>query len=64
MEGAAKEFEEMFSIFYDFEITAWKVPKYGVISGSYLPVFSPNTQKYRPEITGYLDTFQVVNNWL
>ena len=37
--------------------TAWKVPKYGVISGPYFPVFSPNTGKYRPEITPYLDTF-------
>ena len=37
--------------------------KYGVISGSYFPVFggfSPNTGKYGPEITPYLDTFHVV----
>ena len=41
--------------------TAWKVSKYGVISGSYFPVFglntdrfSPNTGKYGPEITLYL----------
>ena len=31
-------------------ITAWKVSKYGVISG-------PNTGKYGPEKTPYLDTF-------
>ena len=37
--------------------TAWKVPKYGAISGQ---VFSPNTGKYRPEITPYLDTFHAV----
>ena len=47
--------------------TAWKVSKYGVISGPYLPVFglnteiyfvfSPNTGKTRTEITPYLDTF-------
>ena len=35
--------------------TAWKVPKYGVISGPYFPVFGP-------EITPYLDTFHAV--WL
>ena len=40
--------------------TAWKVSKYGVISGPYSPVFSPNTGKYGPEITPYLDTFHVV----
>ena len=45
--------------------TAWKVSKYGVISGPYFPVFvlnteNPNTGKYRPEITPYLDTFDVV----
>ena len=31
--------------------------KYGVISGPYFPVFNPNTGKYGPEITPYLDTF-------
>ena len=31
--------------------TAWKVSKYGVKSG-------PNTGKYRPELTPYLDTIQ------
>ena len=35
--------------------------KYGVISGPYFPVFSPNTRKYGPEITSYLDTFHAVN---
>ena len=34
--------------------------KYGVISGPYFPVFKPNTRKYGPEITPYLDTFHVV----
>ena len=37
-----------------------KVSKYGVISGPYFPVFSPNTEKYGPEITPYMDTFHVV----
>ena len=37
--------------------TAWKVSKYGVISGPYFPVFGLNTGKYGPEITPYLDTF-------
>ena len=36
--------------------TAWKVSRYGVIS-----VFSPNTGKYGPEITLYLDTFHAVS---
>ena len=40
--------------------TAWKLSKYGVISGPYFPVFSPNTGKYGPEITLYLDTFHAV----
>ena len=40
--------------------TAWKVSKYGVISGPYFPVFNPNTGKYGPEITLYLDTFHAV----
>ena len=46
------------------------MPKYGVISGPYFPafglntkylsVFSPNTVKYGPAITPYLDTFHAV----
>ena len=32
----------------------------GVISDPYFPVFSPNTGKYGPEITPFLDTFHVV----
>ena len=44
--------------------------KYGVISGPYFPVFglntgiygvNPNTGKYGPEITPYLDTFHAVH---
>ena len=31
--------------------------KYGVFSGPYFPVFTPNTVKYGPEKTLYLDTF-------
>ena len=41
-------------------VTAWKVSKYGVISGPYFPVFGLNTGKYGPEITPYLDTFHAV----
>ena len=37
-----------------------KCPKYEVISGPYFCVFSPNTAKYGPEITPYLDTFHTV----
>ena len=41
-------------------ITAWNESEYGVISGPYFSVFSPNTEKYGPEITPYLDTFHAV----
>ena len=41
-------------------ITAGKVSKYGVFSGLYFSVFSPNIGKYRPEKTPYLDTFHAV----
>ena len=40
--------------------TAWKVPKYGVYSGPYFPVLSPNTGKCGPEKTPYLDIFHTV----
>ena len=43
-----------------YPLTAWKVSKYGVISGPYFPVFGLNTGKYGPEITSYLDTFHAV----
>ena len=33
--------------------TAWKVSRYGGISGQYFPVFSPNAGKYGPEIFGH-----------
>ena len=42
-------------------IIAWKVSKYGVISGPNFPVFGLNTEKYGPEITPYLDIFHAVN---
>ena len=34
--------------------------KYGVFPGPYFPVFSPNTRKYGPGKTPYLDTFHAV----
>ena len=40
--------------------TASKVSKQGVFSGPYFPVFSPNTGKYGPEETLYLDSFHAV----
>ena len=59
---------------YFESITAWKMSKYGVISGPYFPVFGLNTEiygvisvfnlntrKYGPEITPYLDTFHAVH---
>ena len=35
--------------------------KYGVFSGPYFPVFSPNVGKYLPEKTPYLETFHAVH---
>ena len=46
--------------YYGLIDTAWKVSKYGVISGPYFPVFGLNTGKYGPEITPCLDTFHAV----
>ena len=40
--------------------SGWKVSKYGVIYGPYFFVFSPNTGKYGPEITPYLNIFHAV----
>ena len=45
-------------------IAAWKVSRCGVISGPYFPVLNPNTGKYGPEITRYLDTFHAVFSYL
>ena len=36
--------------------------KYGVFSGPYFPVLSPNIGKYGPEKFPYLDSFHVVEN--
>ena len=55
------------------ESTAGKISKYGVFSGPYFPlfglnteiyfsVFSPNTGKYGPEKTPYLDTSYAVKH--
>ena len=53
---------EYYENFYQFKksSTAWKVSKYGVISGRYFPAFGLNTGKYGPEITAYLDAFHAV----
>ena len=44
-----------------FDNTAWKVSKYGVFSGQYIPVFSLNTGKYGPEYK--LRTFTMHENY-
>ena len=41
-------------------ITAWKVFKYGVFSGPYFPVCSPNTGKYGSQKSLSLNTFHAV----
>ena len=38
------------------------MPKYGIISDLYFPVFGLNTGKYGPEETPYLDTFHAVED--
>ena len=40
--------------------TVWKRSKYGVFSGRYFLVFSPNMGEYGPGETPYLDTFHSV----
>ena len=42
-------------------ITAQKVSRYGVFSGLFSLLFTPNTGKCRPEKIRYLDTFHAVN---
>ena len=41
--------------------TALKVSKYGVCSGTYFPVFSPNAEKYGKKNLHTWGTFHVVN---
>ena len=52
---------------YNTILTLWKVPKYGVASVLYVPVFSTNRRKHRSEKTPYLDVFHSVcwtrDNW-
>ena len=62
----------IFQLIVCMKCTAWKVSKYGVISGPYFPVFglnteiyeisvfNPNTGKYGPEINSYWDSFHAV----
>ena len=45
---------------YSQNSTAWEMSKYGVISGPFFTVFNPNTGKYGPEITPYLNTFHAM----
>ena len=56
--------ESNISIRIVWVLTALKVSKCGDFSGPYFPEFglefSPNTGKYGPEITPYLDTFHAV----
>ena len=51
---------QTFQLILDNYITAQKVSKYGVFSGPYFVVFSPNTGKYGPVKTPYLDSFHEV----
>ena len=52
---------EVFKTFATY--TAWKVSKYGIISGPCFSVFGLNTEKCGPEITPYLDPFHGVGNY-
>ena len=40
--------------------TVWKVSKYGVFSGTHVPVFGLNARKYGPVKTPYFDIFHAV----
>ena len=55
-----KRLEDSSNICYSILQALREVSKYVVFSGPYLPVFSPNTGKYGPETTPYLDTFHAV----
>ena len=57
MERNSKAFNKTLVSSLPHNSTARKVSKYAVFSGPCYPVFSPNTGKYRPEKTPYLDTF-------
>ena len=51
-----------FGLLGDVEaLAAWKLSKYGVISGPYFSVFGLNAGKSGPEITRYLDNFHAVS---
>ena len=63
--------ESRFCCCFPKSFTAWKVSKYGVISGSYFPVFGLNKSPYSvriqenmDKITLYLDTFHAVISFL
>ena len=65
--NGAKRYFSFLSFFWEklvlplhLAFTTWKVSKYGVFSGSYFPVFSPNMGKYGTEETPYWDTFHAV----
>ena len=52
-----KKWKFSFSVTFSLiRFPAWKLSKYGVISGPYFPVFGLNTGKYGLEITPYLDS--------
>ena len=53
--------EQLFKLFWA-KNTAWKVSKYGIFSGLYFPAISPNTRKYWPGKTSFLDTFHALKN--
>ena len=46
----------------DLETLREKCPNAEYFSGPYFPVFSPNTGKYEPKKTPYLDTFHTVKS--
>ena len=58
---AIKRQTAYYNIIITYDLTAWKASKYGVFSGPYFPVFSPNTGKYGPGKAPYLDAFHAVS---
>ena len=51
---------DVFRLFVLQLLQDWLPPQAGFLQQHELFVFSPNTGKYGPEITPYLDTFQTV----
>ena len=55
--GLTLKITQLYSISFIGDYASYRLLFLFIISFKYLPVFSPNAQKYGPEKTPYLDTF-------